>query len=545
MQNIELWQTSNLNINVLEPNKGQIKGVAKNPRLIKTDKYNKLKKSLIDNPEMMGARELIVYPHGSKYVVIGGNMRYAVLKELGYKQVPCKLAPESLSAEQIRAVVIKDNVSYGDLDFEILANEWDTDEITDWGIDVLSFNNFFEEVENSDIQPTLDPTSGSSASTDPEQTQQIQKETVKLSDKFIIPPFSVFDTKQGYWQNRKTMWKNYGIKSEEGRQGNLIGYSQTILTSGNPKKALDDIIKKSSPLANNTEAIIPSFYSQKAAGLSEYEIIKKFLEESDLGGTSIFDPVLCEISYRWFCTENGKVLDPFAGGSVRAIVATKLGYTYTGVDLRQEQVDANIVQLNEICGQDHGAKYHVGSSENVKEMVSGKFDMIFTCPPYYDLEQYSEDPNDLSAMSYQEFDAAYENIIKQCVDLLADNSFSVFVVGDVRDSNGVYLDLIGKTVKAHQDAGAVLYNSAILLETVGSAAMRASRIFNGGRKLTKIHQNVLVFYKGNIAAIKDKFQIVVSEEDLYEPELQPEATEGAEQTESTMYGEKITLSVDI
>ena len=162
-----------------------------------------------------------------------------------------------------------------------------------------------------------------------------------------------------------------------------------------------------------------------------------------------------------------------------------------------------------------------------------EIDMIFTCPPYYDLEQYSEDPQDLSALSHDEFDKIYEDIINKSVSLLSENSFSVFVVGDVRDKNGVYLDLIGKTVAAHKKAGAVYYNSAVLLEAVGTASMRAARIFNGGRKLCKVHQNVLVFYKGDISKIKDKFKEIEIETETNDPGV------------TTEYGEKLSIEVEI
>ena len=162
-----------------------------------------------------------------------------------------------------------------------------------------------------------------------------------LSDKFIAPPFSVFDTKQGYWQKRKAEWKSLGIKSEVGRAGNLLNYSDTILSASNPKKALADVLKGSSPNTANVESKIPNYYAKREAGLSDSEIIKEFIEESELSGTSVFDPVLCEISYKWFCIHDGQVLDPFAGGSVRGIVASKVGLNYTGIDLREEQVEAN------------------------------------------------------------------------------------------------------------------------------------------------------------------------------------------------------------
>jgi hypothetical protein len=151
---ILILKSKNLPVLSIESNIGQIEGLPKNPRLIKDAKYTKLKKSIEENPEMLGARELIVFPYGDKYVVIGGNMRFQACKELGFKEIPCKLLPATFTPEQLRAITIKDNVSYGELDWEILANEWNAPELNNWGIDVS-----FPEQENYslDYKPEVDP----------------------------------------------------------------------------------------------------------------------------------------------------------------------------------------------------------------------------------------------------------------------------------------------------------------------------------------------------------------------------------------------------
>jgi hypothetical protein len=118
---------------------------------------------------------------------------------------------------------------------------------------------------------------------------------------------------------------------------------------------------------------------------------------------------------------------------------------------------------------------------------------IFSCPPYADLEVYSKMPEDLSNMDYKDFVIKYRSIISKALKLLKPNCYAVFVVGEVRDKDGFYYDFVGDTKRAFIDAGAKLYNDAILLNVVGSASMRASKVFEAGKKLTKIHQNVLVF----------------------------------------------------
>jgi hypothetical protein len=148
---IELIKSQNIALLKLETNKGQIEGLPKNPRLIKDAKFEKLKKSIEDNPEMLGMREVLVYPHGSKFVIIGGNMRFQACKDLGFTEVPCKVLEKDTTAEQLRAITIKDNVGFGEHDWELLANEWDSVELEDWGLDVpnigveLDSNEFGED----------------------------------------------------------------------------------------------------------------------------------------------------------------------------------------------------------------------------------------------------------------------------------------------------------------------------------------------------------------------------------------------------------------
>jgi hypothetical protein len=148
---IELLKSQNIALAKLETNKGQIEGLPKNPRLIKDAKYEKLKKSIEDNPEMLGMREVLVYPHGSKFVIIGGNMRFQACKDLGFTEVPCKVLDKDTTPDQLRAITIKDNVSFGEHDWELLANEWDNIEISDWGMEVWIMPDLSSDDQAEDI----------------------------------------------------------------------------------------------------------------------------------------------------------------------------------------------------------------------------------------------------------------------------------------------------------------------------------------------------------------------------------------------------------
>jgi hypothetical protein len=215
-------------------------------------------------------------------------------------------------------------------------------------------------------------------------------------------------------------------------------------------------------------------------------------------GTSIFDPVLCEIAYRWFCPPEGIVLDPFAGGSVRGLVASRLGRHYVGIDLREEQLAENRKQAHTIARPSAMPEWITGDSRHVLKLLGGRsIDFLFSCPPYSDLEVYSDDPQDLSTLDYRKFRKDYAAIIKACCGLLKPNRFACFIVGDLRDRKGMYRGFPWHTVEAFQLAGLHLYNEAVLVTAVGSLPIRVTKQFQSMRKLGKTHQNVLVFVKGD------------------------------------------------
>lgn len=277
----------------------------------------------------------------------------------------------------------------------------------------------------------------------------------KVSDKFIFPPFSVLNAREGIWQERKRAWGRIGIEGELGQEGTSI-HMDTLAVEKNS---------------------------------AEY--------------VSIFDPVLTELMYTWFCKPKGQIIDPFAGGSVRGIVAAELGYKYWGCDLSDRQIESNRTQAAEIC-EDEKPEWICGDSiDTLREAPEADF--IFSCPPYGDLERYSDNPQDLSTMEYHTFMAQYKRIImRACLKLNAD-SFACFVVGDFRDKRtGNYRNFVSDTINAFLEQGLYLYNEAILVTCVGSLSMRINKQFDAGRKMGKTHQNVLVFVKGDAKAATRK-----------------------------------------
>lgn len=291
-----------------------------------------------------------------------------------------------------------------------------------------------------------------------------------LVDEFIVPPFSVLDTRQGYWQDRKRAWREKGACTTEGRADNLLGLDPVSLGK------LDT-------------------------------------------GTSVFDPVLCEVMYKWFCPKTGFVFDPFAGGIPRGAVAICKGLDYLGLDLSKEQIDSNNRLIKGITGPGT-AKWINDDALNMDDYIEdGAADFILTCPPYFDLEKYTDNPRDLSNMDYDDFVATYSQILDNAARKLKDNRFAVIVLSDVRDEKGAYRTLCDLTRNVMQSAGLAVYNEIILLNAVGSASMRARQTFKN-RKCTRSHQEVIVFYKGDISKIQKEFGILQAEEDILAQEME-------------------------
>lgn len=276
------------------------------------------------------------------------------------------------------------------------------------------------------------------------------------------PPFTVLDARRGPWRERKRQWKGLGIRSEVGRDTALA-------------------------FSSNGEDNL----SQKIGLISD--------------GTSVFDPVLTELLYRWFSAPGHHVVDPWAGGSVRGIVAHLTGREYTGIDLRPEQVASNQDQISVIddapatmTRAERLPTWLVGdSTETLATLPAESADMLIGCPPYYDLERYSDDPRDLSTMTVEQFDEAMFANVAAAARVLRPDRYAAFVVGNVRDKRGRLLDMTGLMVRACEAAGLTFHNDAVLVTMVGTVAMTVGRQFDTSRLLGRTHQAVLTFVKGD------------------------------------------------
>lgn len=406
-----------------------------NPRKISKKELQKLVESI----KKYGLVQPIVV--NKDYTIIGGHQRVEACRQIGLTEVDVYVL--DLNAEDERIL---------NLALNRISGEWDEGALYDLLNDLAEKNRLaltgFDTKELEKLRW--------------KQSNQINR---KLIEDYIVPPFSVFDTKQGYWQKRKAEWNLQLGDGGAGRPDNLI-------TEG---------------LKNLAE---------RAAG-------------GGITGTSVFDPVLCEIMYTWYADKGALIVDPFAGGHTRGLVASRLGYRYIGTDVSKRQVAANKERAKELG--EKGATWVVDSGENLAKHVEGQADMVFTCPPYYDLEQYDpENPKDISnSPTYEAFLEAYGAILINTYNMLKAGAWAILVVGNVRDKDGNYYDLVGDTVRIMQRAGYSFYNEAILATAIATATVRARRTFGASKKLVRTHQNVLFFAKGKEVAINKNLREIL------------------------------------
>ena len=279
----------------------------------------------------------------------------------------------------------------------------------------------------------------------------------KLTEAFIIPPFDIFDAKQRAWMDRKRYW-NEKINDKAQARADVEVYSDNMKYAGH---------------------------------------------ETDLPTVSILDPVLSEIVCYWFTPNNkSKVFDVFAGDTVFGYVSATLGHSFKGIELRKEQADFNNERTKEL-----NAHYFCDDGRNVlKYIKENTQDLLFSCPPYFDLEVYSDLENDASNQeTYEDFYKILDEAFTKAIKCLKQDRFAVIVCGDVRDKKtGGYYDFPNDIINTFKKNGMMLYNNIKLLTPLGTAMLRAGK-YMVYRKTAHIYQDVLVFYKGNQKNIKNIF----------------------------------------
>lgn len=373
--------------------------------------------------------------------IIAGHGRLMAARKLGLREVPV-IALSHLNEAKRRKLIIADN--------QLALNAgWDMELLA---TEISALNEMGEDLDvlgfDSDFLDDI-------LKTNLEETpQNHDQEISSLVERFGVPPFSILEVRKGYWQKRKKLWKKIIGENGESRTGTLFS-NRTFI--------------------------------------------------GDIGTVSILDPVLCEIIISWFGLGVGtKCVDPFAGDTSFGFVSGIKGCEFIGIELRPEQAKLN----QERCEKANlKSKYINDDGQNILKYIKHNTqDLLFSCPPYFDLEVYSDLPNDASNQnSYEEFLKILENAFSGAIKTLKENRFAAIVVSNIRDTKtGCYRNFVDDVIRLFQRNGMEFYNDIILVDVVGSASQRAALNMKN-RKVAKVHQNVLIFYKGDPKKIKEVF----------------------------------------
>lgn len=314
-------------------------------------------------------------------------------------------------------------------------------------------------------------------------------ERIKLTERFIAPPYSVIDARKGDWKTRKRKWQQQLGNVADSREGKL--YSGLAFRMPDLYMSSKDERKR---LGVSFEEYV-KYYVPDA-------VVEKEMSKAAFSGVSTFDPALAEVIYHWFTPgPDSWIFDCFAGDHTKGYVAGKCGHHFTGIEIRPEQVDINSKMVSAMRDK---VRYIQEDGRNVLGHVGyASQDLLISCPPYYNLEQYSRE--DASALpSYADFIDVIKEAFRNAVDCLKSNRFAVVVVSDIRDSDGAYIGLPEDVIRMFMDFGCRLWNDIIYLHNDCHAWLRATQYMNN-RKVVRIHQRVLVFYKGKPQNITKHF----------------------------------------
>lgn len=415
----------------IELNEGQLNGLPSNPRFIKDEKFASLVRSLQESPEFLKARPLLVFQmKNGKYITIAGNMRLRALRELGAKDVPCYVFPKSTSVKKLREYTIKDNMAYGQIDWDNIANEWEPEELKEWDFEMPEdwFGDVPELPKNEEEE---EATTGTEAEKQPEvetmlneATKQAAEEILKQYDtlhgfSFITPGTALFD------------FINFAYYGKEYPRYNSLAFHPQQFTTAGDQFSTHEGLKR----ICNDEA--------KAERL-RFVCADKF--RAIIGGSLAFSGAKMPLDFptdlarsliNEFCKERGAVLDPCAGWGGRLVgFLASHASTYNGTDASPEQIKGDDLIWRTFQGfTAHEKAVTLNCTPFEKTTLQNEsFDFAITSPPYFDTEKYmgGEQSRETNG-SYQEWrENFYRVLIKKVFAALKRNTFFCLQIGSQR-----------------------------------------------------------------------------------------------------------------
>lgn len=208
------------------------------------------------------------------------------------------------------------------------------------------------------------------------------------------------------------------------------------------------------------------------------------------GKCSVFNPHLAQMVLSAYAPLNCKIYDAFGGGGTRGYIATKMGFDYTGVELREEEYYRVKEQMKE-----WGINFNFILGDSTTYVNGEKYDFAFTCPPYYDLELYSDLPNDLSnAKTYEDYLEMLKKVLFNIYTMLNKDCFAVFVVGNFRNRKGELQHLNGDLIRLGKEVGFKLWDE-LIWEGASNVALTRCGKFETNRKSVRMHEYIIILKK--------------------------------------------------
>lgn len=228
---------------------------------------------------------------------------------------------------------------------------------------------------------------------------------------------------------------------------------------------------------------------------------------------SIFNPMLAAMLVQAYSQQGDLVIDPFAGGGTRAIISALMKRDYVGIDVRPDEVDRVNARIKELgfntavyCRDAARASWRPDGYDGAPPIIARKAEMLLTCPPYWNLEVYSEDPADLSTkQTYSDFLLGISEVIRRSKHGLKNGGVAVWVVGEFRHpETSELLDFPGDVARLHQEHGFWIYDRFVYSHANPQAFWRMG-VFDKTRKLIRVHEHVIVAkWGGKTAARKGR-----------------------------------------
>ena len=211
-------------------------------------------------------------------------------------------------------------------------------------------------------------------------------------------------------------------------------------------------------------------------------------------GASVFSPAIAAWILNLYAPKEGICFDPFAGGGTRAIMAAKYGLDYIGCEIRKEEVDSVRARCTKHGVNEKVSLLHMDARSS--QLPNGMADFSFTCPPYFNLEQYKGGPNDLSmAPTYMHFCSGISAVFNESIRILKSGSIAVWVVGLLRAKNGELIPLNHDMGRIGKASGFYLKEEIILQRKNSGAGNRVVNFERGNKFLARTHEYALVFVK--------------------------------------------------